>query len=182
MSTTTKRGRSHSRSRTRSHSRSRSRNRSTNQTSDLKLNDFLSNNGLPLPLHILWAARINQWVNSGLLNVTEDNHNLIKIKDVNSFNNHRDTLLKTNTIMIVQNDNIIGFGEKPYYNKNADRLFFGTYIRKDELNNYENYKHDAGDLKINDSYKFYILKTPSRGGAVMRKSKKSRKSRKSRKM
>lgn len=178
-----------------SRSRSREHNKSPSITRDkvLELNNFEDSYGRPLGGYTLWAARINEWVNRGLLNPEDNNDNLIKIDKVDSFdegNNNRykhRKLLKTNTIMIVQHGEIIGFGEFKEYEPRLKTLTFFPYIKKENLNNYENYSgqtfyiHNAGE----PSYNFYILKTSRNGGAIMRKSRKARKTikaRKSRKM
>ena len=176
------RSRSRSRSRSISRSRSRDRNRSTKNTR-LPLSEILGSNGNPLSGEKLWAARINKWVDSDLLNLEDNNYYLTKI-DLDTFKNNRHKdfiLLKTNTIMIVKKGNIVGFGIFSTFDHSNTAIRFQPYIEFSELKNYEHYLTTTITLKDAGTYEFYILKTPGRGGAIMRKSKKSRKSRKARK-
>jgi len=182
--------RSRSRDDSRHDSRSDNKSSSISQDKGLKLTEFFSY-GAPLSGDRLWAANINDWVNHGLLNVEYNNDNLIKIDKIDSFDegnkNTYKPLVKTNTIMIVQHDQIIGFGKFIAYETRLNRLHFDPYIKKENLNNYENYSRQPFFLEHagEPSYNFYILKTSRNGGAIMRKSRKARKSikaRKSRKM
>jgi hypothetical protein len=174
-----------------SRSRSREHNKSPIITRD-KVLDFTYSDGRPLAGYALWAAKINgsiEKIENYLSNPQDNNDNLIKIDKVDSFDQgshnrykHK-SLVKTNTIMIVQDDQIIGFGKFIAYETRLNRLHFDPYIKKENLNNYENYSRQPFFLEHagEPSYNFYILKTSRNGGAIMRKSRKSRKSRKARK-
>lgn len=147
-----------------------------NKSSGLKLsNDFSDKNGNPLSGYNLWAANIHNWVNiKEEINLeTKDNLNEINI---DAFRNHK--IKDTETIMIVKNNNIEGFGKFSNFNNYTKVLSFRPYISSDKLLDYENYTINVqceGTFKTNESFKFFKLNINSRGGRLMKKNRKTKK-------
>jgi hypothetical protein len=146
-----------------------------NKSSGLKLsNDFSDKNGNPLSGHKLWAANIHNWVTSKEIDL-ENINNLNEI-NIDAFINHK--IKNTETIMIVKNNNIEGFGKFSNFNNPTEVLSFRPYISSDKLSDYENYTMNfqcEGTFNTNESFKFFKLNINSRGGRLMKKNRKTKK-------
>jgi len=147
--------------------------RSREKNQKLIINEILEENRNPLSGDRLWAANIYQWTDNNKINL-ENKQYLTEIPDINKIN-------KIDTMMIVKDNNIEGFG-KHYnrYNHATSQLFFQPYISKENLLNFanENFNSkyiDAENFKIDGSYKFYKLNIHTRGGGVMKNKRKTQK-------
>jgi hypothetical protein len=145
------------------------------KSSELKLsNDCSDKNGNPLSGDKLWAANIHNWVTSKEIDL-ENINNLNEI-NIDDFRNHK--IKSTETIMIVKNNNIEGFGKFSNFNNATEVLSFRPYISSDKLSDYEKYTINVqceGTFKTNESFKFFKLNIISRGGRLMKKNRKTKK-------
>jgi uncharacterized Zn ribbon protein len=147
-----------------------------NRSSGLKIcNDISDKNSNPLSGERLWAGNIHKWLTTNELNL--QNNNNLNEKSIDDFRNNK--IKNTDTIMIVKDNNIKGFGKFSIFNNSTKVLSFRPYISSDKLSDYENYRINIqceGTFdNSKDSFNFFKLNIINRGGRLMKKNRKTKK-------